>query len=81
MARSIEIINEIKDEADALKEQIAALKKSAQDLNRKMLSLPGARGCNMVQSKAIENALDGLALWRRTHLNELAKAFGDKGID
>lgn len=78
MAGSIEIINQIKADADALRGQIKAVEKSASDLNRKMLTLPGGRGCTDGQSKAITEAMDGLAFWRRTHLNLLAKAFGDK---
>ena len=78
MGFSIEIIKEIKADADDLRKQIAVIEKSASDLNRKMLNLPGGKGCTAEQSKAIAEVMDGLAFWRRTHLNLLAKAFGDK---
>jgi hypothetical protein len=48
---------------------------NAQDLNRKMLNLPGQNGCNDEQSKAIVNLIRGYSDWRIEHLNQLTKSF------
>ena len=77
MKSSIEIIRECKSDADALIRKIEAFVKDASDLQRKLLSLPGVGGADTGQSKAIDDATEGLRVWRRTYLTKLAKAFGD----
>ena len=65
MQTSIQIIEEIKDDAA--------------NLQRKFLTLPApGETINKEQRKAIDNAQKGLAGWRGWDLGELEKAFSEK---
>jgi hypothetical protein len=54
---------------------IDRIKESARELNKKLLLLPGDKGCSDDQSKQIEKLFEGLKTWRIEHLKQLEISF------
>jgi hypothetical protein len=65
MQKPVDIIKEIKAEAAGIQ--------------KKLMTIPNTEpgGYSKQQSDALVDAQDGLSFWRRTHLELLAKAFGE----
>lgn len=66
MQTSIQIIEEIKNDAAGIQKKLMTIPKTK----------PG--GYSKEQSDALVDAQDGLSFWRRTHLELLNKAFSEK---
>jgi len=61
-----------------ISEVIDEICRDAEHLQKKFSSLTKSGRISIAQSKAIDEAADGLRFWRRTHLENLAKEFSEK---
>ena len=75
MAEATEIIKDIMADTDDIIKDIGEVQQKVMKLHCRMLTLPGSKQTTIDQTKAVDDAMNGLRWWRRTHLEVMMKAF------